>query len=198
MPHWASEGRQRLSPLDDACRGEKPVAAYVGTFMKRVAALAIAGLVLAPIAHAQTVCEDVGRISASGLYRFDSIKGAQATDEPEDELYESSATLFGSENCLIDQYFEPRHGCIWEFDAETELLAAYVSKTTAVAPCFEGWERRDLRVSDPEETYRVLAGVGYLGADEFEVIVWEIIADFDPGREAGSRYRLSMTAIDYS
>jgi len=43
----------------------------------------------------------------------------------------------------------------------------------------------------------VLAGVGYLGADEFEVIVWDIVADFDPGRAMG-RYRLVMDAIDYT
>lgn len=167
--------------------------------MQRAAvALAMATIVFAPLAHAQTVCEDVARINTSGIYRFDSIKGPFATDESEDELYESNATLFGVEDCLIDQYFEPRHICAWEFETEAELLAAYLSKTTAVAPCFEGWDRQDLLISDPEETYRVLAGVGYLGADEYEVIVWEIIADFDPGREAGGRYRLSMMAIDYT
>jgi len=77
--------------------------------MKLVAALVIAGLSLTPFAHAQTVCEEVARINTSGVYRFDSIKGAFATDESEDELYESNATLFGLEDCLIDQYFEPRH-----------------------------------------------------------------------------------------
>lgn len=167
--------------------------------MSRFAALVlVTGFAVAPLAHAQTVCEEVARINTSGIHRFDSIKGAQATDEPEDELYASNATLFGLETCLIEQYFEPRHGCVWEFETEAELLAAYASKATAVAPCFEGWERQDLLISDPEEIYRVLAGVGYLGADEFEVIVWEIVADFDPGREAGGRYRLSMTAIDYT
>lgn len=165
--------------------------------MKPTIMLAIA-IAIAPLAHAQTVCEEVARINTSGIYRFDSIKGAFVTDESEDELYESNATLFGSEDCLIDQYFEPKHGCVWEFETEAELLATYTSKAAAVAPCFEGWERQDLWISDPEETYRVLAGVGYLGADAFEVIVWEIIADFDPGREAGGRYRLSMTAIDYT
>ena len=165
--------------------------------MKPTIMLAIA-VAIAPLAHAQTVCEEVARINTSGIHRFDSIKGAQATDDPEDELYKSNATLFGSEDCLIEQYFEPRHACVWEFESEAELLAAYASKTTAVAPCFEGWDRQALLVSDPEETYRVLAGVGYLGAGEYEVIVWEIIADFDPGREAGGRYRLSMTAIDYT
>ena len=165
--------------------------------MKLVAALVIAGLSLTPFAHAQTVCEEVARINTSGVYRFDSIKGAFATDESEDELYESNATLFGLEDCLIDQYFEPRHGCVWEFDTEAELLAAYAAKTAAVAPCFEGWEQQALLVSDPEETYQVLAGVGYLGADEFEVIVWDIVADFDPGRAMG-RYRLVMDAIDYT
>lgn len=160
--------------------------------------LAIATLAFGPLAHAQAVCEEVARINTSGIFRFDSIKGAFATEESEDKLYESSATLFGSEDCLIDQHFEPRHGCVWAFDTEVELLAAYASKTAALAPCFEGWERQDLLVSDPEETYRVLAGVGYLGADQYEVTVWEIIADFDPGREAQGRYRLSMTAIDYT
>jgi hypothetical protein len=166
--------------------------------MKRIAAFAIAALALSPFAHAQTVCEEVARINASGVYRFDSIKGAFATDEAGDELYESNATLFGAEDCLIDQYFEPRHSCVWEFDAEADLMAAYADKTAALAPCLAGWERNGLLVSDPSEPYRVLAGVGYLGAGEYAVIVWEIIADFDAGRDASGRYRLSITAIDYS
>jgi len=174
------------------------VAAYVGTFMKRVAALVIAGLVLAPIAHAQTACKEVGRISASGLYRFDSIKGARATDEPEDELYESNASLFGHEDCLIDQYFEPVHACTWEFDTEASLMAAYNEKAEAIAPCLAGWEKQELLVSDPAEAgYRTLAGVGYLGADVYEMVVWAIIADFDPGRKIG-RYRLVIEATDYT
>lgn len=160
-----------------------------------IAALATA---LAPLVHAQVVCEEVARINTSGLHRFDSIKGAFATDEPEDELYESNATLFGAEDCLIDQYFEPRHSCVWEFDSEADVMAAYAEKAAAIAPCLAGWEQNGLLVSDPDESYRVLAGVGYLGAGEFEVVVWEIVADFDPGREASSRYRLSMAAIDYT
>lgn len=155
-------------------------------------------MTMAPVAMAQTVCEEVAAINAAGLHRFDSIKGGQATDEPEDELYESNATLFGSDDCLIEQVFEPRHGCNWDFDTEAELLAAYAAKSEAVAPCLEGWERRGLLVTDPADPgYRVIAGVGYLGAGEYEVIVWEIVADFDPERDTG-RYRLSMTAIDYS
>ena len=166
--------------------------------MKSALIVAVA-MTLAPVAAAQTVCEEVAAINIAGLHRYDSIKGAQATDEPEDELYESSATLFGLKTCLIEQYFEPRHGCVWEFDTEAELIAAYTTRSEAVAPCFEGWERSELLVSDPNDPgYRVIAGVGYLGAGEFEVIVWEIIADLDPGREAGGRYRLSMTAIDYT
>jgi hypothetical protein len=170
----------------------------MGKLRMKPALIVAVAMTLAPVAAAQTVCEEVAAINSAGLHRFDSIKGAQATDEPEDELYESNATLFGLETCLIEQYFEPRHGCVWEFETEAELLAAYASKATAVAPCFEGWDRQALLVSDPEETYRVLAGVGYLGAGEYEVIVWEIVADLDPGREAGGRYRLSMTAIDYT
>ncbi len=167
--------------------------------MKSIAAvLTIAGLVLTPFANAQTPCEEVARINTSGVYRFDGIKGAFATDEAEDELYESNATLFGAEDCLIDQYFEPRHSCVWEFDAEADVVAAYAEKAAAIAPCFAGWERQDLLVHDPSEPYRVLAGAGYLGSGDYEVIVWEIVADFDQGREAGRRYRLSMTAIDYT
>lgn len=165
--------------------------------MKSALIVAVA-MTLAPVAAAQTVCEEVAAINIAGLHRYDSIKGAQATDEPEDELYESSATLFGLKTCLIEQYFEPRHGCVWEFDTEAELIAAYTTRSEAVAPCFEGWERSELLMSDPNDPgYRVIAGVGYLGAGEFEVIVWEIVADFDPGRNTG-RYRLVMDAIDYS
>ena len=166
--------------------------------MKRIAAFAFAALALSPLAHAHTVCEDVARINTSGIHRFDSIKGAFATDEAEDELYESNATLFGAEDCLIDQHFEPRHACAWEFETEAELISAYTQKTDALAPCLAGWERNGLLVSDPSEPYRVLAGVGYLGAGEYAVIVWEIIADFDAERDASGRYRLSITAIDYS
>lgn len=159
-----------------------------------IAAIAI---VVAPVAQAQTVCEEVSRINASGLYRFDSIKGTLASDEADDELYESNATLFGAGDCLIDQYFEPAHVCTWEFDTEADLMAAYHAKTAAIAPCFDGWAREGLLVSDPAEPYRVLAGVGYLGADAYETVVWEIVADFDQGRATG-RYRLEMKAIDYT
>jgi hypothetical protein len=165
--------------------------------MKRLVVLAIAALVQAPMAHAQTVCQEVARINASGLYRFDSIKGAFATDEAEDELYESNATLFGAGDCQIDQYFEPRHTCAWEFDSEVELMAAYAEKAAAIAPCFEAWEKEALLMSDPSEPYRVLAGVGYLGADIYEMLVWAIFADFDEGRE-GRRYRLVIYATDYT
>jgi hypothetical protein len=165
--------------------------------MKRIAAFAIAALALSPLAHAH-VCEDVARINTSGIHRFDSIKGAFATDDAEHELYESNATLLGAEDCFIDQYFEPRHACAWEFETEVELMDAYTQKTAALAPCLAGWERNGLLVSDPSEAYRVLAGVGYLGAGEYAVIVWEIIADFDAERDASGRYRLSITAIDYS
>lgn len=164
----------------------------------KFAAIAAIAIALAPLSHAQTVCEEIAAINAAGLHRFDGIKGAQATDEPEDEVYESNATLFGLETCLIEQHFEPRHGCIWEFDTEAELLAAYTAKSEAVAPCFDGWERRGLLVTDPNDPgYRVVAGVGYLGAGDYEVIVWEIFADFDPERKTG-RYRLVMDAIDYT
>lgn len=165
--------------------------------MQRIAAIAFAAIGLAPLGHAQTVCEEVTRINASGVYRFDSIKGAFVTDAAEDELYESNATLFGAEDCLIDQYFEPRHSCVWEFDAEADLTAAYAQKTGALAPCLAGWEQKGLLISDASEPYRVLAGVGYLGAGEYEFMVWEIVADFDAGRDAGGRYHLSITAIDY-
>lgn len=165
--------------------------------MKLVAAFAVAVLAIAPVAHGQTVCEEVGRINASGLHRFDSIKGAFVTDEAEQELYESNATLFGAKVCQIDQYFEPRHTCTWEFDTEAELMAAYAERAAAIAPCFEGWEEDALLVSDPGEPYRVLAGVGYLGADIYETLVWAVFADFDQGRDTG-RYRLVIYATDYT
>lgn len=165
--------------------------------MKLVAAFAIAGLAFAPLSHAQTVCEEVAAINASGLYRFDSIKGAFASDEDEDELYESKATLFGEGGCLIDQFFEPRHVCTWEFDSEADVMAAYAAKALEMAPCFAGWEEQGLFVHDPDEPYRVLAGVGYLGAGVHEMIVWSILADFDVGRE-GKRYRLVIETVDYS
>jgi len=164
----------------------------------RLAVIAVLANAVAPLGHAQTVCEDVARINTSGIHRFESIKGAFATDEAYDELYESKATLFGAHDCLIDQRFEPRHACAWELETEAELIAAYAEKAGALAPCLAGWERNGLLVSDPSEPYRVLAGMGYLGAGEYAVIVWEIIADFDGERDARSRYRLSITAIDYS
>ncbi len=76
----------------------------------RPAWIVAVAMTMAPVAMAETVCEEVAAITTAGLHRFDSIKGAQATDEPEDELYESSATLFGLDSCLIEQVFEPRHG----------------------------------------------------------------------------------------
>lgn len=164
--------------------------------MKRLVVLSLAALVQAPMAHAQTVCEEVARINTSGLYRFDSIKGAFATDEAEDELYESKATLFEEAGCLIDQFFEPRHVCTWEFDSEADVMAAYAAKASAMAPCFAGWEEQGLLVHNPDEPYRVLAGVGYLGAGIHEMIVWSILADFDVGRE-GKRYRLVIETVDY-
>lgn len=165
----------------------------------RPALIVAVAMTMAPVAMAQTVCEEVAAINAAGLHRFDSIRGGPATDEPENEHYESNATLFGLETCLIEQVFEPRHGCVWEFDTETELIAAYAARSDAVAPCFEGWERTGLLVTDPNDPgYRVIAGVGYLGAGPFAVLVWEIVASLDPDREAGGRYRLSISAIDYT
>lgn len=164
----------------------------------KLAVIAAIMFAVAPFAHAQTICEEVARINESGLGGFDSIRGPYLPDRSADELSESDATLFGGYDCLIDQYFEPRHSCAWEFATEAELLAAYAEKAAAIAPCLAGWERQDLLVSGPNETHRVLAGAGYLGAGDYEVIVWEIVADFDAGRAAGEGYRLSFTAIDYT
>lgn len=165
--------------------------------MKLIAALGVATLAMAPVAQAQSVCEEVGWINEAAIEHFDTIKGPYLPGRSADELFESDAALFGGYDCVIDQYFEPRHVCTWEFDSEAEVMSAYAAKAAAIAPCLAGWEEEALFVHDPEEPYRVLAGVGYLGAGAYEPIVWSVLADFDVGRD-GKRYRLVIETVDYS
>lgn len=161
-----------------------------------VAAIAIAA---APLARAQTVCEEVARINESALERFDNIKGPYLPGRSADEVSESDATLFGGYDCVIDQYFEAVHACTWAFETEADLLAAYAAKSAAIAPCFAGWNKDDLLVHDQSAPgQRTLAGVGYLDPPgAYELIVWAIIAEIDPAQDSG-RYRLVIQTTDYN
>ncbi len=128
--------------------------------MKRRTALAlVAAFLWAPIANAQARCEEIARINASALDRFESITGEYATDDFSDEIYESDARLFGSRTCLLDLFAEPMHTCRWELKTEAAVIAAYRTYAAQMDACLTGWKREAEPLSGPDEPgYRVLGG----------------------------------------
>ena len=165
----------------------------------KLAIIAAIAMAAAPLAGAQTVCDEVAQINESGLDRFDDIRGPYLPGRSADEVSESDASLFGGYDCVIDQYFEAVHACTWTFEAQVDLMAAYAEKSAAIAPCFAGWKKDDLLVHDPSEPgKRTLAGVGYLDPlGAYASIVWAIIAEIEPAQDGG-RYRLVIQATDYN
>jgi hypothetical protein len=128
-------------------------------------------LALAPAAYAQVTCSEISRLNASGLDDFDDI----AEDEIDDEVYDTSFTLGGADECSIDYAFDSIYACLWVFDTYASASAALNSHFNAVASCLPAWTREALTSSAANSNgIRTLQGMTYAGAGGNADLEWAV------------------------
>jgi hypothetical protein len=135
---------------------------------------ALAGLTLAPGAWAQVTCSDVGRLNSLALDDFDDI----AEDEIDDDLYETSFSLAGAEECSIDYGWDSVYSCMWVYSDYASASAAFGSQRSSVSYCLSGWSTRS---GTPDATatdgYRTLAVNFYEGSGSYIDVEWAVVLE---------------------
>ncbi|OYX45739.1 MAG: hypothetical protein B7Y90_18350 [Alphaproteobacteria bacterium 32-64-14] len=120
----------------------------------KLAVFAAAGLVLAPIAHAQD-CGPLHRVIASAVEEgFESISG----DLVADGYFETNVSFFDADECSVDsiggQYF-----CLWDRpsvdDADTAIAPLYDMAKVCLSG---GWEWTDLAGEKRPNTIAITEG----------------------------------------
>jgi hypothetical protein len=139
-------------------------------------------LALAPAAHGQVACKDIDMLTGAAASSFAAILGPPIAGDSDLKLHAARFALPGASSCVIERPFEETYRCEWAYATEADLMRAYESQVAAIAPCLAGWKAEALLVDQVTDAgVRVLAGVGYLGNDDFATEVWSIVA----GRTAG-------------
>lgn len=137
-------------------------------------ALASLALAFAPAAHAQVSCSEVSAVIGYADDDFESISG----DEVDDDLYEATYALNGSQECTVDYAFDSVYSCLWVFDSQAAAASAYNMQYGAVSRCLSGWTTKPMT---PETTanagYRMLQGGLISGSGDAADLEWAVYLD---------------------
>ena len=139
-----------------------------------IPALASLALALAPAAHAQVSCSEVSAVIGYAEDDFEDISG----DEIDDDLYEATFALNGSQECSVDYTLDSVYSCLWVFDSQAAAASAYTTQYSTVSRCLSGWTTKDMT---PEATanagYRVLQGAFVTGSGDASDLEWAVILE---------------------
>src|SRR5262245_48084590 len=105
-----------------------------------LALAAIAGLTLAPVAHAQVSCSDVRKLIAEAEDDFDALTG----DEIDDDLYEGTYKFSGARDCTVDQEWDSIYSCGYQYQSYSEAYAGWSARLGEVSCCLSGWRAVDV------------------------------------------------------
>ena len=156
--------------------------------MKFVSAGLALAFALAPAAHAQITCDDVGRLNGAVLDDFGSLAG----DEVDDDIFKTSVVMAGAETCGIDLFFEAVHSCWWRFSSEQEAVAAYNASVATLANCLPGWARHCAEEgATPATGVRNIAETHFAGDGEYTDVEWQLVVE----QGTDSAYRLWVELI---
>lgn len=138
------------------------------------AAVAVAALASAPVAHAQITCTDVNLITTAASDDFTDLAG----DEVDDDLYESTYLIAGANACSIDLFLEAVHSCVWNFASQSDAIRTYNANVAAIAPCLSAWKAGAMKIDEvPLDGARVTAGMSYVGSGAFEYLEWLVVLE---------------------
>ena len=131
--------------------------------MKLVSMLALsAGLILAPVAHAQISCQQVQDLMEAATEDFDSI----ADEEVSDSVYASSFELAGASQCQVTYDLSSTYACAWTFDSLASARADYGRQAAALGVCLAGWERDAFEPSADDPKFQRLEGLSFFQEDD--------------------------------
>ncbi len=163
-PHLALHRNEADNPATDQ-----------GTDMKSAIAFAAGlALALAPAAHAQVTCAEIGRVAAAAPDEFEDIAG----EEIEDDLFKASYTLSGATECTVEYSFDTVYSCLWLYGNEADATAAYNAQVVAVGGCLPTWERRDDNdAGNFSDGLRYVRGYYFAGLDVQEDVEWGVFME---------------------
>jgi hypothetical protein len=109
--------------------------------MKFVVPFAGLLLVLAPAAHAQISCVELGLVLQSGLSNFEQLKGAPKEDQQ--DVWRASFSLPGAGQCEVLKGSQGAwfYSCDELFRTETQARSAFSANVASVASCLSSWRR---------------------------------------------------------
>lgn len=154
-----------------------------GTDMKSaipiVAGLALA---LAPAAHAQVTCSEMGRVAEYSKDDFDDIIG----EEVDDDYYKATYAFSGAAECTLDFGWDSVYSCLWAYDNYAAANTALYAQRSAVSACLPGWNPEALVPSTAANGYRTIEGTYYVGAGSNSDYEWGVFLEehtFDGGTD---------------
>jgi hypothetical protein len=131
--------------------------------MKHVSMLVLtAGLVLAPVAHAQISCQQVQDLLEAATEDFDSVAG----EEVSDSVYTASFMLEGASQCQVTFDLSSTYACVWVYDSLASARADYGRQAGALGGCLNGWERDAFDASAEDPKFQRLEGLSFLQEDD--------------------------------
>ena len=131
--------------------------------MQRVSMLVLtAGLVLAPLAHAQISCQQVQDLMEAATEDFDSIAG----EEVSDTVYTASFTLEAASQCQVTLDFSSTYACVWVYDTLAPARDDYGRQVGALGGCLDGWERDAFDASAEDPKFQRLEGLSFFREDD--------------------------------
>jgi hypothetical protein len=117
--------------------------------MKLVSLAAALALITAPVvAHADSLCDQLGRAVDLAKTGFGPVEGDPMSDANNGQYWHSTIQLSAGENCAIEGHRVL--SCSWEPSTPADLSKMVAS----VAACFPNAQRNDVQIEDdgPPET----------------------------------------------
>jgi hypothetical protein len=140
-------------------------------------------LLLAPGAAAQVTCAEIKTVIAAAEDDFEAFEG----EEVDDDVYKSTYTLPGAENCTLDYSFDSIFECLFVHNSLASAQSAMNAHAASIAACLPAWATSPL-TPDAQATdgLRRVQGVFYSGAGNQDDLEWAVYIQehtFDGGQD---------------